>query len=121
MSHGKIRDITSDKTVTYARIVVDYRPQKADPNHVSELSPPIPPMFNHHWPSTHRYPTRVSNGPQHLINCALKEHTLNMCMGPEMVESAIRPLWLLQNSATHRPTTHCMYNVMDEETSEIQN
>ena len=38
-----------------------------------------------------------------------------------MVESAIRPLWPLQHSATHRPTTHCMYNVMNEETDEIQN
>ena len=32
MSHDKIRDIPPDKTVTYARIVVDYRPQKSDPN-----------------------------------------------------------------------------------------
>ena len=32
MSHDKIRDIPSEKTVTYARIVVDYRPQKADTN-----------------------------------------------------------------------------------------
>ena len=34
MSHDEIRDITPDKTVTYAQIVVDYRPQKANPNHV---------------------------------------------------------------------------------------
>ena len=38
-----------------------------------------------------------------------------------MLESAIRPLWSLQHSATHRPTTHCMYNVMNEETGEMQN
>ena len=34
MSHDEIRDIPPDKTVTYARIVVDYWPQKADPNRV---------------------------------------------------------------------------------------
>ena len=34
MSHDKIRDIPPDKTVTFARIVVDYLPQKADPNRV---------------------------------------------------------------------------------------
>ena len=34
MSHDEIRDIPPDKTVTYAQIVVDYRPQKADPNRV---------------------------------------------------------------------------------------
>ena len=32
MSHDEIRDIPPDKIVTYARIVVDYRPQKAKPN-----------------------------------------------------------------------------------------
>ena len=32
MSHDEIRDIPPDKTVTYTRIVVDYRPQKSDPN-----------------------------------------------------------------------------------------
>ena len=32
MSHDKIREIPPDKTFTYARIVVDYRSQKADPN-----------------------------------------------------------------------------------------
>ena len=42
-------------------------------------------------------------------------------MGPEMAESDIRPLWSLQHSATHQPTTHCMYNVMNEETGEMQN
>ena len=35
MSHEEIRDIPPEKKVTYARIVVDYQPQKADPNHVS--------------------------------------------------------------------------------------
>ena len=32
MIHDKIREIPLDKKVTYSRIVVDYRPQKADPN-----------------------------------------------------------------------------------------
>ena len=76
-------------------------------------------MFNHNRPSTHQYPTRARNGPRHLIDCVLKEHTLHMCLRPEMVESAIRPLWSLQHSATHKPTTHCMYNVMNEETGEM--
>ena len=76
-------------------------------------------MFNHHQPSTHRYPTQARNGPQHLIDCVLKEHTVNMCMGQEMVESAIIPLCSLQNSATLQPTTHCMYNVINEETGEM--
>ena len=31
----KIKDIPKDRVVTYARIVVDYRSQKADPNRVS--------------------------------------------------------------------------------------
>jgi hypothetical protein len=30
----KIRHILKDRTVTYARIVIDHRPQKDDPNHV---------------------------------------------------------------------------------------
>ena len=32
MSHDDIYDIPRDKTVTYARIIVDYRPQKSNPN-----------------------------------------------------------------------------------------
>jgi hypothetical protein len=34
MDKNEIRNIPKDKTVTYARIVVDYRPQKTDPYHV---------------------------------------------------------------------------------------
>ena len=34
LSHEEIRQIPSDRTITYARIVVDYRPQKTDPNRV---------------------------------------------------------------------------------------
>ncbi|KAL7480669.1 hypothetical protein ACHAW6_006340, partial [Cyclotella cf. meneghiniana] len=34
MSHNDIKQIPRDRTVTYARIVVDYRPQKDDPNRV---------------------------------------------------------------------------------------
>jgi len=30
----KIRNITTDWTVTYAKIVLDYQPQKKDPNRV---------------------------------------------------------------------------------------
>ncbi len=32
--HDKIRYIPNDRTVTYARIVIDHRPQKDDPNQV---------------------------------------------------------------------------------------
>jgi hypothetical protein len=32
MSHDEIKKIHRDRTVTYVRIVVDYRPQKDDPN-----------------------------------------------------------------------------------------
>ena len=86
----------------------------AIPYNESELSPPSPPMFNYFQPSTQWYPTRAGNQKRHLVDCVLQEHTVNMCMRPEMVESAIRPLWSLQYSATHQPTTHCMYNVMNE-------
>jgi hypothetical protein len=34
MTHDEIANIPKDRTVTYARIVVDYRPQKEDPNRV---------------------------------------------------------------------------------------
>ena len=34
MSKEEIKQIPRDRTVTYARIVVDYRPQKDDPNRV---------------------------------------------------------------------------------------
>ena len=34
LTHEEIRNIPADRTVTYARIVVDYRPQKDDPNRV---------------------------------------------------------------------------------------
>jgi len=34
MTHEEIAKIPGDRTVTYARIVVDYRPQKKDPNRV---------------------------------------------------------------------------------------
>ena len=34
LGHAAIRSIRCDRTVTYTRIVVDYRPQKADPNRV---------------------------------------------------------------------------------------
>ena len=91
------------------------------PYNGSELSPPKSPMINHHGPSTHQYPTWAGNGPRHLIDCILKEYTVDMFMGTEMLESSIIPLWSLQHSATHRPTTHCMYNVINEERSEMQN
>ena len=32
LNHEEIRNIPTDRTVTYANIVVDYRPQKEDPN-----------------------------------------------------------------------------------------
>ena len=89
------------------------------PYNESELSPPRLPMFNHDRPSTHRYPTRARNEQKHLVDCVLKEHTVNMCMGLEMVESVIRTLCSLQHYATHQPTTHCMYNVMNEEMGEM--
>ena len=34
MTHEEIKRIPKDRTVTYTRIVVDYRPQKDDPNRV---------------------------------------------------------------------------------------
>jgi hypothetical protein len=34
MSHNDIANIPKGRTVTYGRIVIDYRPQKADPNRV---------------------------------------------------------------------------------------
>ena len=34
MDHEMIDNIPADRTVTYTRIVVDFRPQKADPNRV---------------------------------------------------------------------------------------
>ena len=34
MTKEEIKNIPKDRTVTYARIVVDYRPQKDDPNRV---------------------------------------------------------------------------------------
>ena len=34
LTHEEIRCIPADRTVTYARIVVDYRPQKEDKNRV---------------------------------------------------------------------------------------
>jgi hypothetical protein len=34
LSHSDICKISQDRTVTYARIVIDHRPQKEDPNHV---------------------------------------------------------------------------------------
>jgi hypothetical protein len=34
MSHGEIKQIPHDRMVTYACIVVDYQPQKDDPNRV---------------------------------------------------------------------------------------
>jgi hypothetical protein len=34
MNHDEIKNIPKDRTVTYARVVVDYRPQKQDPNRV---------------------------------------------------------------------------------------
>jgi hypothetical protein len=34
LSHTDICTILSDRKVTYARIVIDHRPQKEDPNHI---------------------------------------------------------------------------------------
>jgi hypothetical protein len=34
LDHSQIRNIPKDRTVTYARIVIDHRPQKEDPNRV---------------------------------------------------------------------------------------
>ena len=34
MSHKDIPNIPMDRVVTYAKVVVDYRPQKEDPNRI---------------------------------------------------------------------------------------
>jgi hypothetical protein len=34
MTHAKIPNIPKDRTVTYARVIVDFRPQKADPHQI---------------------------------------------------------------------------------------
>ena len=34
MNHDEITNIPKDRVVTYARVVVDFRPQKDDPNRV---------------------------------------------------------------------------------------
>lgn len=34
MSHDEIAKIPKDRVITYGRIVIDYRPQKSDPNRV---------------------------------------------------------------------------------------
>ena len=34
LDHEQIKNIPSDRAITHARIVVDFRPQKADPNRV---------------------------------------------------------------------------------------
>eukprot|EP00804_Cyclotella_cryptica_P022477 CCRYP_015112-RA/>CCRYP_015112-RA protein AED:0.28 eAED:0.23 QI:0/0/0/1/0/0/2/0/681 len=34
MTHSQVKNIPKDRTVTYGRVVVDYRPQKDDPNRV---------------------------------------------------------------------------------------
>ena len=34
LHHNEIRIIPTDHTVTYANIIVDYRPQKSDPYHI---------------------------------------------------------------------------------------
>jgi hypothetical protein len=34
LTHDEISNIPADRTVTYARVVADFRPQKADPNRV---------------------------------------------------------------------------------------
>ena len=34
LGHEQIKNISSDQTVTYAKIIVDFQPQKADPNRV---------------------------------------------------------------------------------------
>ena len=38
----------------------------------------------HHRPATHRYPTRARHGPQHSIDNLIEEHTINMCVGPNI-------------------------------------
>ena len=32
LTHDEIKKISRDRTITYARVVVDFRPQKPDPN-----------------------------------------------------------------------------------------
>ena len=34
MTHAEILLIPEDRTITYARVVVDFRPQKIDPHHI---------------------------------------------------------------------------------------
>jgi hypothetical protein len=34
MTHSEIKNIPSDRTITYSRVVVNYRPQKEDPNRI---------------------------------------------------------------------------------------
>ncbi len=34
MTHNEIKRIPPNRTVTYARVVVDFRPQKADPHRI---------------------------------------------------------------------------------------
>lgn len=35
LDHAGIKHIPADHTIKYARVIVDYHPQKEDPNHVS--------------------------------------------------------------------------------------
>ena len=47
-----IKNIPKDRVVTYARIVVDYRPQKADPTRV---------RICNRWGEPHPIPRRINN------------------------------------------------------------
>ena len=38
MSHNKIAQIPKDKTITYTRLIVDFYPQRKDPNRVCMIA-----------------------------------------------------------------------------------
>ena len=45
----------------------------------------------------------------------------NINVGPNNNEHKCKPLWNLQQSATYQTTAPRMYNVINEETGEMQN
>jgi hypothetical protein len=47
MTHAEIPNIPKDRTITYARVVVDFRPQKEDPQQLGVISLIIPANFRH--------------------------------------------------------------------------
>ena len=104
MSHKEISNIPKDHVVTYARLVVDYRPQKDDPNRVRMTAGGN--LISYPFELTTK--TVDITTAEILWNSGIRtEGTRYMCLDIKNFYFATRPIRIHEDPALPISTTHC--------------